>query len=257
MRNKVAVTPQAGQFGPDVYAAWRVSSLGEITETLEHCLILRLAGPLRDRSVLDVGCGDGTLALVSARNGAARISGCDLDPRMVAQARARAMREGMNIDLAVARSQALPFPDNTFDVVTCITVLAFIPDADTAIQEMARVLRPGGRLVIGDLGKWSLWAARRRIRGWFGAKMWRAARFRTAKELAAMAEKAGLIVGSVKGAIFFPPWTGLARRMARFDPPLGEITTLGAAFVAVQATKAWQGQGAVDRFPIWDRPHQQ
>ncbi len=237
MRNKADATPRAGQFGPGVYAAWRVSLLGEITEALEHRVILRLAGPLQGRSGLDVGCGDGTLALVIARNGAARVSGCDPDLRMVTRAMAQAVRGDTRIDLAVARAQALPFPDNSFDVVTCITVLAFVPDADNAIREMARVLRRGGRLVIGDLGKWSLWAARRRIRGWFGAKMWRTARFRTAKELAAMAAGAALTVGSIKGAIFFPPWTALARVIAPLDPPLGEITTLGAAFVAVQATK--------------------
>ena len=237
MRTNGYATLRAGQFGPDVYADWRVSSLGEITEALEHRVILKLAGPLRDRSALDVGCGDGTLAMVLSHNGAARVSGCDLDPRMVAQARTGAIRDEIRVDLSVARSQALPFPDNTFDVVTCITVLAFVPDADNAVREMARVLRPGGRLVIGDLGKWSLWAARRRIRGWFGAKMWRSARFRTAKELATMMAGAGLIVGSIKGAIFFPPWTALARVMAPLDPSLGNVTTLGAAFVAIQATK--------------------
>ena len=237
MRNKADATPRAGQFGPDVYADWRVSSLGEITEALEHRLILRLAGTLQGRSSSMSAAVTARWPWSCAHNGAARVAGCDPDPRMVARARARAIHDDIRIDLAVARSQALPFPDNCFDVVTCITVLAFVPDADNAIREMARVLRPGGRLVIGDLGKWSLWAARRRIRGWFGAKMWRAARFRTAKELAAMAEGAGLTVGSIKGAIFFPPWTALARVMAPLDPPLGEVTTMGAAFVAVQATK--------------------
>jgi ubiquinone/menaquinone biosynthesis C-methylase UbiE len=227
----------AGQFGPDVYADWRVSSLGEITEALEHRVILRLAGPLQDQSVLDVGCGDGTLVLVLASNGAARVAGCDLDPRMVARARVGATRNHTRIDLAVARCQALPFPDGTFDVVTCITVLSFVPDAGTAIREMARVLRPGGRLVIGDLGKWSVWAARRRIRGWLGAEMWRTARFRTVKELTTMAEGADLVIGSVTGAIFFPPLTALARVMAPLDPSLGKVTTLGAAFVAIQAMK--------------------
>jgi ubiquinone/menaquinone biosynthesis C-methylase UbiE len=239
MRNKPNATFRVGQFGPDVYADWRISSLGEITEALEHRLIFQLVGTLQGRSVLDVGCGDGTLALACAGSGAARVTACDPDPRMVARARARAICGDANIDLAVARSQALPFPDNCFDVVTCITVLAFVPDADNAIREMARVVRPGGRLVIGDLGKWSLWAARRRIRGWFGAKMWQAARFRTAKELAAMAEGAGLTVGSIKGAIFFPPWKTLARVIAPLDPPMGEITTMGAAFVAVLAAKPY------------------
>lgn len=237
MPAKGEATSRAGQFGPGVYADWRRSSLGEITEALEHRVILSLAGPLQDRSVLDVGCGDGTLAAVIARAGAVRVSGCDIDQRMVARAWARGISDGIHIDLAVARSQALPFPDDTFDVVTCITVLAFVPDTDNALREMARVLRPGGRLVIGDLGRWSLWAVRRRIRGWFGAKLWRTARFRTAKELAALAAGAGLIVGPVQGAIFFPPWVTLARVMAPLDPLLGKVTTVGAAFLAIQATK--------------------
>jgi hypothetical protein len=67
--------------------------------------------------------------------------------------------------------------------------------------------------------------------------MWRAARFRTVKELATMVEGTGLTVGSVIGAIFFPPCTGLARIMARFDRSLGKVTTFGAAFIAIEATK--------------------
>lgn len=230
---------RTGQFGPVVYADWRESSLGEITETLEHHLIFRLAGSLKDRVLLDAGCGDGSLAQAAMREGASHVCGCDLDPRMVATARAMAVRNGVPIDFSVARLQALPFPDNTFDVVTCVTVLAFIPDAIQAVREMARVLRPGGCLVIGDLGKWSIWAARRRVRGWFGAKMWRAAKFRTAKELAGLTEAAGLTTGSIKGTIFYPPWTRLARLLAPYDSTLGEMTTVGAAFVAIQVTKPW------------------
>ena len=52
-----------------------------------------------------------------------------------------------------------------------------------------------------------------------------------------MVEDAGLAVGPIKGAIFFPPWTALARLMAPFDRRLGELTTFGAAFVAIQAKK--------------------
>ena len=237
MPNAAATPPSAGQFGPDIYAAWHLSSLGEITDALELRLILRLVGPLQGQSVLDVGCGDGTLALVYARRGAGRVSGCDPDPRMIDRARALAACREPSISLAVARSQGLPYADHSFDVVTCITVLAFVPDAEIAIREMARVLRPGGRLVIGDLGKWSCWAVRRRVRGWLGATLWRAAHFRTANGLARIVKSVGLSVGEINGAIFFPPWTPLARLMAPFDSALGKITTLGAAFVAVKATK--------------------
>ena len=235
--NTVTPQPPSGQFGPDIYTVWRGSSLGEITEALELRLILDLTGSLDGLSVLDVGCGDGTLALAMLQRGASRVSGCDTDDRMVARAQARATCHRRYIDLSVARSQTLPYADQSFDVVTCITVLAFLADPDVAIREMARVLRRGGRLVIGDLGKWSYWAARRRIRGWFGAAQWRAARFRTANELAATIRGAGLTIGAIRGAIFFPPSAPLARMMASFDLSLGRTTTLGAAFVAVQATK--------------------
>ncbi len=234
----------AGRFGPDVYAAWRVSSLGDITEALEHALIFQLAGPLHGRRALDVGCGDGTLALALAHAGASRVAGCDVDPRMVARARTLASGNGSRLDLAVAQVQALPFPAHSFDLVTCITMLAFVADADAAIREMARVLRPGGRLIIGDLNKWSVWAARRRIRGWFGAALWRSAHFRTAGTLEGIIRRAGLVPDSTRGAIFFPPWTAAARVMAPYDARLGAITTAGAAFVAIAARKPPSGPGS-------------
>ena len=224
-------------------------SPGEITEALERRLIFRLAGPLRGRSVLDVGCGDGTLALACAALDATAVCGCDPDPRMIADARARAACDGAAVDFAVAHAEALPYADGSFDVVTCITVLTFVPRADAAIAEIARVMRPGGRLVIGDLGRWSSWAARRRIRGWFGAKLWRSARFRTAGELAGLIQTAGLTVETAAGAIFYPPSVTLARLMARFDPALGRATTVGAAFVAVQGRKQLSLEAAATSLP--------
>ena len=220
-----------------IYADWRASSLGEITEALEHHLLFTLIGPLAGKAVLDVGCGDGALLMACHRSGAGLIAGCDPDERMVRRAREQAMAAGAAMPLAIARGQALPFPDACFDVVTCVTVLTFVRDADTVVSEMARVLRPGGCLIVGDLGKWSLWAVRRRIRAWFGAVLWRGARFRRARSLAALLRGAGLTIIAVQGAIFFPPWTAAARRLARFDRCLGSRTTFGAAFVAVRGIK--------------------
>jgi ubiquinone/menaquinone biosynthesis C-methylase UbiE len=190
-------------------------------------------GPLAGRSVLDVGCGDGKLARLCASHGAAWVAGCDVDARMIARAKAT---DG-TVELCVAEAERLPFVGSCFHIVTCVTVLAFVPNASTAVREMARVLRPGGRLVIGDLGKWSIWAARRRVRGWLGAQLWRAARFRTKDEIAALAREAGLTVQTAESAIFFPPWLSLARLIAPMDPTIGNLTGLGAAFIAVQAAK--------------------
>jgi ubiquinone/menaquinone biosynthesis C-methylase UbiE len=227
-----------GQFGPDVYSAWRASSLGEIVEALERRLLLRLAGNLRGRSVLDVGCGDGTLTLAFARAGAASVTGCDIDPRMISYAVTRATQQQHAVHYTVADAARLPFADRSFDLVTVVAVLAFVPDAERAVREMARVLKPGGCLIVGELGKWSLWAARRRVRGWLGSKTWCAATFRTAHDLRALAQAGRLHVEHVSGAIFFPPWLPLARLLASCDAALGERTTFGAAFVAMRSRKA-------------------
>ena len=195
--------------------------------------MLRLAGDLQGRSVLDVGCGDGTLALACWESGTAQVAGLDLDTRMITRAAAFAAQHQATIGYTVGRADTLPFGDKSFDLVVSVATLTFVPEADRVVREMARVLRPGGRLVIGDLGKWSIWAARRRVRAWLGSPTWRAARFRTAGELLAMARQAGLSVGRVQGAIFFPPCTALARVIAPIDARLGQLTTLGAAFDAV------------------------
>jgi ubiquinone/menaquinone biosynthesis C-methylase UbiE len=170
-------------------------------------------------------------------NGASPVVGCDIDPRMIARAKAQAAKYKAAIGYAVARAERLSFPDLSFDLVTLITVLAFLPEPDFAVREVARILKPGGSVVIGDLAKWSLWAASRRLRGWRGAQMWSAARFRSARELRALAEAAELRVEQICGAVYYPRCDFVARLMAPVDPLLGRLTTFGAAFVAVRASK--------------------
>ena len=146
--------------------------------------------------------------------------GLDPDPAMLAGARSRAAKDGLHVAFQQGRVEDLPFPDASFDVVVAVTVLCFVADAAGAIREMTRVLRPGGRLVIGELGRWSLWAVVRRLRAWLGAATWKAAHFRTAAELSALAEQAGLSVTEVRGAAFYPPIGALARALAPADPGL-------------------------------------
>ena len=151
--------------GPQSYALWRSTDLGAITEALEQRLILDLMGDLAGRRVLDVGCGDGALAYAAALRGAEAV-GVDPDSAMLAAARSRVAETGVGATFLEGRAEHLPFPDASFDVVVAVTVLCFVSDAMAAMREMTRVLRPGGQLVIGELGRWSLWAVSRRVRGW-------------------------------------------------------------------------------------------
>jgi ubiquinone biosynthesis O-methyltransferase len=230
---------QAGAFpelGPEAYVRWRASDLGAITERLERDLILQFVGDVRGRKVLDIGCGDGELSLVLAKRGAA-VTGIDVSGAMIDAARARAKRHDTAVAFEIAQAEKLPFQADQFDMVTAITILCFVKDAGPVFREISRVLRPGGLLVIGELGKWSIWAARRRIRAWLGSPLWRRGHFRTASELRDLAQSVGLDVQAVRGAIFYPPSGGAARLLHPLDPALGRLGTFGAAFVALAATK--------------------
>ena len=155
---KPALQP-TNQIGPRVYERWRASRLGSVIEGLEQTRILDLMGPVEGRRILDLGCGDGLLAWTLADRGA-RAVGVDVDRAMLDVASARSMRSHRQRPRFVqGRIEQLPFPDGSFDIVVIVTVLCLVADRADAVREAARVLGPGGRLVIGDLGRWSAWAA--------------------------------------------------------------------------------------------------
>jgi demethylmenaquinone methyltransferase/2-methoxy-6-polyprenyl-1,4-benzoquinol methylase len=96
--------------------------------------------------VLDAACGTGDLAIIAAKSGAA-VTGLDFSPRMLERARRKAPQlEWIQGDLL-----ALPFADATFDVATVGFGVRNVADMATAIAELRRVLRPGGRLAILEL----------------------------------------------------------------------------------------------------------
>lgn len=220
----------------DSYARWRSSRLGRITDALEQQLLFECLGSVAGKTLLDVGCGDGALALELARRGAI-VTGLDADAAMIAAARRRADSAGIRLRLVEGQAETLPFDDAAFDYVIAITVLCFVPDAGQAFGEMARVLRPGGRLLIGELNRWSLWAAQRRIRGWFGHRTWRNVKFRSKSDLRHLAGAAGLRAIALRGAVHYPPCGAMARLFMPIDAWLGRHASMGPAFVVLHAAK--------------------
>jgi arsenite methyltransferase len=112
-------------------------------------------GSLRSgETILDVGCGTGLDMILASRlvGATGRVRGIDLTPEMVEQARANLVRAGAsNADAAVAGSEAIPYDDDTFDVVTSNGVLNLSPLKKQSLHEIFRVLKPGGRLQFADI----------------------------------------------------------------------------------------------------------
>jgi SAM-dependent methyltransferase len=100
--------------------------------------VIRAASP---RTVLEVGCGWGELAELVVQQTGAEVAAVDISPRMVELAQER------GTDARVGDVQDLPFADGAFDLVVAAWMLYHVPDLDRGLREIARVLRPGGRLV--------------------------------------------------------------------------------------------------------------
>lgn len=146
------------------YDRWFETRWGRYAAGVETAVIARaVSGFSGVRHVLDAGCGTGrfTAALTKGVGPGATVVGVDPDQAMLEIARHR-------IANGTCRGvvEALPFDDDTFDVTAAITVLEFVSEPVTAVDELVRVTRAGGHIIIGTLNPRSPWgiANRRRLR---------------------------------------------------------------------------------------------
>ncbi|AIE87213.1 class I SAM-dependent methyltransferase [Fimbriimonas ginsengisoli] len=140
--------------------AWiRAMRRGEANrERLLDPPMLELAGDVTGLDVLDVGCGEGRFCRMLAARGA-RTVGLDPTPEFLAEAR-HLDPEGSYVE---GVGERLPFEEASFDLVVSYLTIIDIPDFRAAIREMARVLRPGGRLLVATVNSF----ASTRPRAWY------------------------------------------------------------------------------------------
>lgn len=106
--------------------------------------------------VLDLGCGTGTLAIeLKRRHPSARVVGLDADFEMLRRARAKVVRQRVQLRFDQALSWSLPYPDASLDVILSTLFFHHLdgPGRSLTLNEVARVLRPGGRLQVADWGR--------------------------------------------------------------------------------------------------------
>lgn len=143
-------------------AMWGAGPFEVIAPTLVemHEAIVGAAGAGEGDAWLDVGSGTGELAFLAAATGAS-VRGCDLSPVLVETAKRQAAERGLEIPFQVGDVENLPYDDGGFDIVTSSVGAIFAPDHARASEELGRVCRQGGRLVL------TAWTAEGRIGDFF------------------------------------------------------------------------------------------
>ena len=126
----------AGDYASIAEKIWAVG--GRLVERLE---------PQPGEAMLDIACGTGNVTIRAAQTGAS-VTGLDLTPSLLETARGLASEAGVEIEFVEGDAESLPFDDASFDVVSSTFGCMFAPRHEVAAGEIARVLKPGGRIGI-------------------------------------------------------------------------------------------------------------
>lgn len=206
------------------YDRWFDEPWGRYASAVEARAVLAAAGPLAGRTVAEVGCGTGRLTGVLASE-AALVVGIDPDRAMLAVA---ARRTG--VPLVAGDGHDLPVPQGAFDLAVAVTVCEFTADPARVVAEMARITRPGGRVLVGALNRHSAWGVANRSR--FAQPPWDAAVFLDRVDLLALGRPHGdarVVPGLyAPGALpLLDRWGPLLDRVGRrLAPGLGAFNVL-------------------------------
>jgi len=142
----------------EYYNEWFTTPIGKLVLETEQELINRFVDASPGDTILDAGCGTGIFTIDFLKAGAT-VTGIDISHGMLLNA-VTALK---NLPFYAVQGNmlTLPFPDDEFDKTVSITALEFIREAQTAVNELFRVTRPGGIVVVATLNSLSPWAVRR------------------------------------------------------------------------------------------------
>jgi len=184
------------------YDLWYEKPLGRFVDEVETKLALELFQPKPGMYVLDVGCGTGNFSIKLAKLGV-KVVGIDISEEMLKIAREKAKRLGLQIEFVKMDVYSLQFPSDHFDGVFSMATFEFIHEPKRAFEEMMRVLKPSGHLLIGTINKDSPWGELYEERAKQDpTSVFRHASFKTEKDLEELDPK-NLV--KIAKCVFIPP----------------------------------------------------
>lgn len=150
----ITTSPTVVPFDPALErarATWTSGEFGRIAAgyAAGAAAFVKRLGLARGESVLDVACGNGNLTLPAAREGAT-VTGLDIAPNLIDAARRASAAESLHISFDVGVAEALPYADDSFDIVMSMFGVMFSAHPGPALSELLRVTRGGGRVVLAS-----------------------------------------------------------------------------------------------------------
>lgn len=138
------------------YDTWYQSNLGKFVDQVETELAFSLFKPEGEMKILDVGCGTGNFSIKLAEMGC-KVIGIDKSEKMLEEAKRKAEIKGLNIEFLNMDVYDIELSDESFDGVFSMAAFEFIKRPKKAYDEMYRVLKKGGYLLIGTINRDSKW----------------------------------------------------------------------------------------------------
>lgn len=187
----------------DKYEAWFRTPHGKYVFETERQLILSLLDIQPGMTVVDVGSGTGMYAREYALKGA-QVKAYDISPEMLAIAQEKNRDLSEQIRFEVADAAALPVQPDSADMVSSITAIEFFGNPRACVQEMFRVLKPGGFMILASISPKHPWAWQRRIKAWMKGGIFSATHFYSTSQMAGFCQPYPVV--EKRTCVYVPPF---------------------------------------------------
>ncbi len=149
--NTIETAPEMETLKTKLKSTWEAGDYAEFAQYLEAGALefLERLNLKPGTKVLDIACGAGQITIPMAKQGA-DVTAIDLAQNLVDRANERAQEAGLDISIQQGDAEALPFPDQSFDVSLSLIGSMFAPRPELVASEMARVTKPGGKMIMGN-----------------------------------------------------------------------------------------------------------